>query len=682
MARFEALVGMPEPERLSTLERLRAESPALHQRVQALLQADSQTEADRFPGEDTSRTQLGVSPLDEPPGDGATGRVEKSMRRNSLAFGAIVLAALAVGGVVWQAHEAQKEAAKARAIRDFLVGIFEQSSSDRPDGVPGRPVTAGQLLDIGEDRIRKELKDSPEVRDELLLELGDLHTQLDAQGKAEALYRELLTSVEARHGRGSLEAADARVRLARAIRNQHRYAEADAMLAQAARDAVGPGDRRAYIRGRALITRCEISSFTRAVDEREGLRMGEEAVQLLSRFGNTPDMVDSLYALARMQESAGRFAEAAETIGRGLSMAQATWGESNDRVPAGRHMRSRMLLALGRYAEGEEEISRAAEQFLDSAGENHQRTVEARAQLAVYLDRRGKHDEAVALLRRSLVRLHELRDPEDVLSLKTEVDLGAALVHSGQVTEADERLSRLTRLRGQPARSRSLATARLADGRALELLGDLPRAAEAYEEARALRAKEKGEADALTGPPLLGLADVALRRGDLDGAEKDLQAATVRLGREEGWTVDPRRQARVLASSLLLARGRPEQALAEARKVLAETEADRERPYLHSVESSALLVASRAQLALGRPEESVTPAGRALEILRRTQWEGSPRLVEARLVFAEGLAASGDAARARSVLAAARAGAALQPRAVDPLRPEVQRVAALVERPR
>jgi len=48
MERFEALVAMPEPERLSTLERLRSESPDLHRRVQALLQADAQAEADGF----------------------------------------------------------------------------------------------------------------------------------------------------------------------------------------------------------------------------------------------------------------------------------------------------------------------------------------------------------------------------------------------------------------------------------------------------------------------------------------------------------------------------------------------------------------------------------------------------------------------------------------------------------
>ena len=45
MERFEALLSLPEPERQTTLERLRTESPELHRRVQALLQAAGQAPA-------------------------------------------------------------------------------------------------------------------------------------------------------------------------------------------------------------------------------------------------------------------------------------------------------------------------------------------------------------------------------------------------------------------------------------------------------------------------------------------------------------------------------------------------------------------------------------------------------------------------------------------------------------
>ena len=90
------------------------------------------------------------------------------MRRNPVAVASIVLVVLALGGgvagILWQAREARREAAKARAVRDVLVGIIHRSSIERAEGVAAGSVTAEQLLDIGADRIRKELRDSPEVR--------------------------------------------------------------------------------------------------------------------------------------------------------------------------------------------------------------------------------------------------------------------------------------------------------------------------------------------------------------------------------------------------------------------------------------------------------------------------------------------------------------------------------------
>ena len=103
------------------------------------------------------------------------------------------------------------------------------------------------------------------------------------------------------------------------------------------------------------------------------------------------------------------------------------------------------------------------------------------------------------------------------------------------------------------------------------------------------------------------------------------------------------------------------------------------RAILAAIESAGLVLVARSALALGRSPEAVTPAGRAVELRRHTQWEGSPLLVEARLLFAEALAGTGDAARAREVLAEARAGAALQPRAASPLRAQILRVDSLTQ---
>jgi serine/threonine-protein kinase len=600
-----------------------------------------------------------------------------TLRRNVFVVFAL-LALFGLGGGLWEAHQARLQAAKASAVKEFLLSIFDQPGIGER-GEAGQRVTFEQILDTGADRIHRELKDSPDVRDELLIELAELYTRLEAYPKAEALYREAVTLVHTEHGPHSLEAADARVRLARSMGDQQRYSEADALLIQAAADAAGSGERRALVRARALVSRCEISFFIRTLEGPEGLRTAQQAARLLEGIDSPRDRVDSLYALARMHENLGHFAEAADITGRALSLAQVNRAEAGDRIPRGRQMRARMLRAMGRYTEGEAEIARAAEQLSIVAGASGNHAGEAGAELAIYLDRRGAHTEAIPVLRQTMERLRVLRSADDPLSIQSEVDLGAALVRAGREAEADELLSGTTRLRAQPARARFLATAQLAHGRALALLGDPAAAAEAYEEARALRAKEGNEDDALTAPPLLGLAEVALQQGALDAAERFLRSAALHLAPAVGSSAEGRRQARVDSAALALARGKSAEALAEARKLVSETEVDPERPYLHAVESAALVLAARSAVALGHPSEAVTPAGRAVELRRHTQWEGSPLLVEARLLFAEALAGTGDVSRAREILAEARTGAALQPRAARPFRAQMHRVDSLTQ---
>jgi hypothetical protein len=60
---------------------------------------------------------------------------------------AVIAAAL---GVAWQARRAQREAARATAVKDFLVSVFRASdprvASDKPRG----KITAEELFDAGD----------------------------------------------------------------------------------------------------------------------------------------------------------------------------------------------------------------------------------------------------------------------------------------------------------------------------------------------------------------------------------------------------------------------------------------------------------------------------------------------------------------------------------------------------
>src|SRR5690606_26548509 len=107
----------------------------------------------------------------------------------ALVSGTLVAATLAaaLGIVLWQSRQFVQEGARAQALKDFVVGLFENAAST-PDGVP---LDVRQLLDAGVQRGDIELARQPEARAELFgviarlrLGLGDYEdaaTLLDRQ---------------------------------------------------------------------------------------------------------------------------------------------------------------------------------------------------------------------------------------------------------------------------------------------------------------------------------------------------------------------------------------------------------------------------------------------------------------------------------------------------------------------
>ena len=87
-------------------------------------------------------------------------RLRKYLRRHrwALATGsfATVVLSLALGVVAWQAREAVREASRAQAMQDFMVGLFENAG-----GAPnGGSVDLRGLLDDAVERGNRELTNS------------------------------------------------------------------------------------------------------------------------------------------------------------------------------------------------------------------------------------------------------------------------------------------------------------------------------------------------------------------------------------------------------------------------------------------------------------------------------------------------------------------------------------------
>lgn len=93
-----------------------------------------------------------------------------------------VVLGIAMSLVAWQARQALAEAARAQAMQDFMVGLFEQAG-----GVPGRPLDLRSLLAAAEMRERNEPSQPPRTRAELLGLLARLRLGLGDYREADSL---------------------------------------------------------------------------------------------------------------------------------------------------------------------------------------------------------------------------------------------------------------------------------------------------------------------------------------------------------------------------------------------------------------------------------------------------------------------------------------------------------------
>ena len=114
--------------------------------------------------------------------DGARYRVLKYLQRNRLTIGVVgaVVLALSAGlaTALWQNQRARQEAAKATAIKDYLVGLFEANDIEQRDGLRRRQQSVQQLLEDSVNTLDTGLADQPEVRDELQRVVGGLLDKL------------------------------------------------------------------------------------------------------------------------------------------------------------------------------------------------------------------------------------------------------------------------------------------------------------------------------------------------------------------------------------------------------------------------------------------------------------------------------------------------------------------------
>ncbi len=104
---------------------------------------------------------------------------------------AVLIITLAAGlaGTIWQAQRAQTQAARANAVRDFLVSLFEIAEAGKPQDL--RP-TVEEIVEQGGDRILADRAMPQETKADLLGVLSRVALSMGAQTQAQELTQALL----------------------------------------------------------------------------------------------------------------------------------------------------------------------------------------------------------------------------------------------------------------------------------------------------------------------------------------------------------------------------------------------------------------------------------------------------------------------------------------------------------
>ncbi len=342
--------------------------------------------------------------------DAAEREQRQARRIRRLAIVATVVSVLAIAAGVYamlQTLRVGREAAKAVAVSDFLVGLFEEVD---PEQTRGEEVTAREILDLGADKIDLELGEQPEVRATVQYTLGQVYMSLGLYDRAQPYVEAALATREGLLGREAAETLSSMSDMGRLLQQQGKYTEAELYL----RDAL-VGRRRV---------------------------LGED----------DPDTFESIDYMGSLLSDRGSRPEAEPYYQESLAGRRRVLGDDHPDTLASIRNLGWLLFLQGKYAEAEPYQREAHAGYRRVLGDDHPDTLASVQNMGVLLGRQGKYTEAEPYQRESLAgRRHVLGDdhPDTLTSMYS---LGWLLFLQGKYAEAEpyarEALTGLRRVLG------------------------------------------------------------------------------------------------------------------------------------------------------------------------------------------------------------------------------------------
>lgn len=386
------------------------------------------------------RALLAAQPVSARP-DSLGYRLGKLLQRHPVAVpaGALTLAAilalaallaLQAGDLRAQRDRAEREAARARAVSELLIGSIRAAD---PTGSRSGATDLDALMEATARRIHLELAGEPDLLAEGLVALGHAREATGAQAAAITHYDEAIALMESA-GLPIGEQLEARLGKLEALRWSDRLDEALAQ-ATALLDQVEPGDR------------WRVLAALGSLQVRSGDSQAAEA-HLAAAAAEVPAdahdrRADIFNSLAAVRSQRGELDEALAWYRRALGEFEATGSGSPDLEASVRMNLAKINAQVGDPASALADIERALAIRRELFGEAHHLMVETLGFQSIVLTELGRYDEAMAAARRALAIEAEL--PGGGASRQTALQLqalGGAQLRAERLEEARDTLTR------------------------------------------------------------------------------------------------------------------------------------------------------------------------------------------------------------------------------------------------
>lgn len=461
----------------------------------------------------------------------------------------VVVLSLSIGLVAWQARQALAEAARAQAMQEFMVGLFEQAG-----GAPGQAVDLRSLLETAEARVNAEPTRQPRTRAELLGMLARLRLGLGDYPQAAKLLRRQGAIVD-----NTRDIPDSLLLESLTLRGQLLALQGNAQacielmqpslaLARTEQAQLPPQSSQFY----SQLGRCR-----RAAGQSQGARQMFERSLAIRRESPADDVgiVENMIDLAALQGDAGESAAAMRGYDEALAYLQTHVGASHPLAVDILRQRCALLRMQGEAVRAERDCQAAVNLSKQSHGGDSRAGIDARRQLAALHVDQGRYELAQREFTEAQNWLTSRLGSDHPDVARNYNSLGITAWERGDFAAALPALERAVAIWRKSSNKSLLAAGLFNQALVLHEAGFAAQAMPLLEESRRLRVEQFGAQHEIVGDTDWMIGRVAATLGDPARSRAALQAAIASTRRGYGATHSHALRAELAQARMLAAAG-------------------------------------------------------------------------------------------------------------------------------